>query len=212
MFSYGKWLSSLLLSAAIVIFLLSCMGAPQRIAEPESKPMPAADEQVSAPPPVEPVIQPAPPQEPVVTEASNATPQSEAPAFDPTTVTAAVKNATILDVRSFIESLNQIIRDKDYEAWRKNLTNEYIEYYSDTAVLSRFSEYPIMKRNSIKLETLQDYFIYVVYPSRQNDTVDDIEFVGEKLIKAITVSPKGDRNILYMLEKHGNAWKIGIGR
>ena len=78
--------------------------------------------------------------------------------------------------------------------------------------MAQYSEYPIIKRKGIKLQTLKDYFIYVVYPSRQNDKVDDIEFVGENLIKAITVSPKGDRNILYMLEKHGDAWKIGIGR
>jgi len=26
------------------------------------------------------------------------------------------------------------------------------------------------------------------------------------------VNPKGERNILYMLEKHDDSWKIGIGR
>jgi hypothetical protein len=79
-------------------------------------------------------------------------------------------------------------------------------------VLGQYSEYPVIKSKGIKLQTLHDYFVYVVYPSRQNDKIDDIEFVGENLVKAITISPKGDRNILYMLEKHGDAWKIGIGR
>jgi hypothetical protein len=79
-------------------------------------------------------------------------------------------------------------------------------------MLAKFSEYPVIKRAGIKLQTLKDYFTFVVYPSRQNDQVDDIEFVSETLVKAITVTPKGDRNILYMLEKHGDAWKIGIGR
>jgi len=70
----------------------------------------------------------------------------------------------------------------------------------------------VLKRAGIKLSSLRDYFLYVVYPSRQNDRVDDIEYLEEGLVKAITVSPKGDRQILYNLEKHGDTWKIGIGR
>jgi hypothetical protein len=140
---------------------------------------------------------------------------SAAPAsgnFDPANVTEEVKSATFVDVRALIESLNQIIRRQDYDAWLSHLTDEYIKYYSDPDILAKYSEYPIIKRKGIILLTLKDYFINVVYAARQNDKVDDIEFVGENLIKAITVSPKGDRNILYMLEKHGDAWKIGIGR
>jgi hypothetical protein len=132
--------------------------------------------------------------------------------FDPAKVTEEVKSATFVDVRALIESLNQIIRRQDYDAWLSHLTDDYIQFYSDPVILAKYSEYPIIKRKGIKLLTLRDYFIDVVYPSRQNDIVDDIEFVGENLIKAITVSPKGDRNILYMLEKHGDAWMIGIGR
>jgi hypothetical protein len=132
--------------------------------------------------------------------------------FDPAMVTEAVKSATFVDVRALIESLNQIIRRQDYDAWRSHLTDEYIRVNSDPTVLAKYSEYPIIKRKGISLLTLKDYFINVVYPSRQNDKVDDIDFVGENQIKAITVTPKGDRNILYTLEKNGDAWKIGIGR
>jgi hypothetical protein len=138
--------------------------------------------------------------------------EAGAGSFDPAKVPEAVKSATFVDVRALIDSLNQIISRQDYEAWLSNLTDEYIRFYSDPAVLAKYSEYPIIKRKGIKLTTLKDYFTNVVYPSRQDDKVDDIEFVGENLIKAIVVSPKGDRNILYMLEKHGDAWKIGIGR
>jgi hypothetical protein len=137
---------------------------------------------------------------------------TDAGAFDPTKVTDSVKNATFVDVRALIESLNQIIRKKDYDGWLSYLTDEYINFYSNPDFLAKNSEYPILKRKGIKLLTLKDYFINVVYPSHQNDEIDDIEFVGENTIKAITVNPKGERNILYMLEKHGDAWKIGIGR
>jgi hypothetical protein len=152
------------------------------------------------------------------TPAPEAAPPEPAPApaaptpFDPSAVPAEIKIATIVDVSAFIEGLNQIVRMKDFEEWRKNLTDEYISYYSDKAVLDKYSEYPVLKRNGVKLQSLKDFFMNVVYPSHQNDKIDDIEFVGENMIKAITVSPKGDRNILYMLEKHGDAWMIGIGR
>jgi hypothetical protein len=62
-----------------------------------------------------------------------------------------------------------------------HLTEEYIQFYSDPDVLAKYSEYPIIKRKGIILATLKDYFMNVVYPSRQNDKVDDIEFVGKTI-------------------------------
>jgi hypothetical protein len=201
MLSSRKRRFTLLAASATLIFCLSCAVAPKS---------PVASQ---ATPPAESVKQPAVPEPAAPTVVTPEPPQEQKPeVFDPATVPEAVKTATFVDVRAFIESLNLIIRHKDYEAWRSNLTDDYIRHYSDTTVLSQYSNYPIIQRQGIKLQTLKDYFINVVYPSRQNDKVDDIEFVGENLVKAITVSPKGERNILYMLEKHGDAWKIGIGR
>jgi hypothetical protein len=190
-------------------FFASCVTAPKTgaVTQVEVPTVPAAQEPAATPPGASPTVEPTPAPEPLPPAQ-----EPDAKGFDPAMVTEAEKTATFVDVRAFIESLNQIIRRKDYTAWRSNLTDDYIRYYSDPTVLERFSAYPIIQRQGIKLKTLQDYFINVVYPSRQNDKVDDIEFVDANLIKAITVSPKGERNILYMLEKHGDAWKIGIGR
>ncbi|MGO8694561.1 MAG: hypothetical protein ACLQMF_12925 [Rectinemataceae bacterium] len=127
-------------------------------------------------------------------------------------MSAETKKTTFTDVRAFIDGLNQIIRRKDFDAWRSNLTDAYIRYYSDPSILYQFSQYPVIKEKGIELQTLEDFFLYVVYPARQNDRVDDIEFIGTNLIKAITISPAGERNILYVLEKQGDTWKIGIGR
>jgi len=207
MYSSRKRHFSLLAAIAAIIIAISCATSP-RTSPPEQSPPTTQEPSSKAPKPVEEPILAAP--EPILPKEEPPKPVVEA--FDPSTVPEAIKTATIVDVRAFIESLNQIIRHKDYETWLSNLTEDYIVHYSDPSILSQYSNYPIMLRQGIKLLTLKDFFIYVVYPSRQNDKVDDIEFVGENLIKAITVSPKGDRNILYMLEKHGDAWKIGIGR
>ena len=176
--------------ASLATLLFSC-----------ASPGPAPEPEASAPGPIPALSAPAAPAAP-----------AKAPAFDPTKVSAEVKTAAITDIRALIENLNKIIQRQDYESWRANLTEEYVAQYSDPALLAQYSEYPILKRQGIKLTSLKDYFIYLVYPSRQNDRVDDVEFVSENLVKAITVSPKGSRDILYILEKHGDTWKIGIGR
>ena len=196
-------MSNLFLVLAVVFFSFSCVGGQRTNTEPNQQPI----VETTVATVTEPIV-----QEPVTPEPPEVVTEPEPAIFDPAAVTEAMKSATFVDVHAFIQSLNLIIRHQDYEAWRLNLTDDYILYYSDPSILSKYSEYPVMKTKNIKLQTLKDYFTYVVYPSRQNDKVDDIEFVGENLIKALTVSPKGDRNILYMLEKHGDIWKIGIGR
>ncbi len=134
------------------------------------------------------------------------------PVFDPSSITPEVKRDTMEVVKSVISELNQVIRRKDYAAWRGYLTAEYSTFYSAPAVLSEMSESAVLKRQGIKLESLQDYFLYVVYPSRQSVRVDDIEFTSPTQVKAVTITPSGDRQVYYYLEKVGESWKIGTGR
>lgn len=137
--------------------------------------------------------------------------ESPAP-FDPDSVSVEMKQATFFDVRALIQGLNSIIQAKDYESWAMALTDDYRSYYSSSDTLDRISDAPVLKRQGVKLRSLQDYFIYVVYPSRQNDRVDDIEFIDATHIRAITVNVKGERLVLYNLEKIGDTWKIAIWR
>ncbi len=201
-----------LLTIALAILLggaiLGCAGTPPApVPEP---PAPQALPPTAAPEPQPAAALPAPTPEPAPPPAPEPAPAT--PAFDPQSVSAEVKTAAMTDISAFIEDLNKIIQRKDYDAWLSHLTPEYVAYYSAPALLAQYSEYPVLKRQNIQLKTLKDYFVHLVYPSRQNDRVDDIEYVSENLVKAITVSPKGSRDILYILEKHGDTWKIGIGR
>ncbi|MDX9958310.1 MAG: hypothetical protein RBT68_07695 [Spirochaetia bacterium] len=119
---------------------------------------------------------------------------------------------TFTDVKRLIQNLNTVIQTRNYDLWTTNLTDDYLEYWSDPETLARLSESPVLRRQNITLTTLRDYFIHVVYPSRQNDRVDDIEFIGETRIKAIIINPKGERLVLYNLEKIGDTWKIANWR
>lgn len=152
------------------------------------------------------------PVETAVPEETVSAPAVVAAPFDPATVSVELKQATFFDVRALIQGLNSIIQAKDYESWSAALTPEYLEYYSSNETLARISDAPVLKRQGIVLRSMQDYFIHVVYPSRQNDRVDDIEFISPDRIRAITINIKGERLVLYNLEKIGDTWKIAIWR
>lgn len=133
-------------------------------------------------------------------------------AFDPASVSVELKQTTFFDVRALISGLNSIIQAKDFQSWSSALTPDYLSHYSKAETLAEISAAPVLKRQGIVLRSIQDYFTHVVYPSRQNDRVDDIEFVDATHIRAITINVKGERLVLYNLEKIGDTWKIAIWR
>jgi hypothetical protein len=188
---------SLIVFLALII-LTSCGSgsAAIQINEPVS---------VNEPIPVnEPVLinEPAEVIEPVVIEEN----------FDPASVSQTTYNSTKEEVRFFIEDLNQIIKNKDYNAWKTVLSSEYFKEISSEENLKKMSEQPAMKTRKIVLKTPEDYFENVVVPSRDNFHVDDIEFIGRYKVKAFTVTTNksGDeqRIRLYDLEKINNSWTI----
>jgi len=132
--------------------------------------------------------------------------------FDPNTISQAQYTATREEVQHFFEDLNKIISGKNYTAWRSALSNEYFRQISSSENLRQMSEQPILKSNNIVLRTPQDYFNYVVVPSRANSRVDDIQFIGRNRVKAFTVNKnragEEQRLVLYDLEKVGNTWII----
>ncbi|MDR3020210.1 MAG: hypothetical protein LBU66_04830 [Treponema sp.] len=136
--------------------------------------------------------------------------------FDPSAITQEQYVSTREDVRRFIGELNQIIRRRDFNAWRYALSAEYIEENASPENLHRLSEMPALKRQNIVLTSLSDLFTHVVVPSRANvsDRVDnvEIEFVTSNRVKAftVTINRAGEevRVRLYDLERINNSWKI----
>jgi len=160
---------------------------------------PTAEEQTIVTPPAEPIAETV--EKPI-----------ETVPFNPESISVELKSTTFFDVKALINKLNKIIQAKDFEAWSAELTQGYRDYYSSADTLAEISEYAVLKRQKIVLKSLKDYFTHVVYPSRQNDRVDDIEFIDEFKIRAIIVNIKGERLVLYNLEKIDDTWKIAIWR
>lgn len=189
---HGKFLRFLTMALLVLlaVSVFACLSA-----EIPPGNFPAEPEELPTLPPlvVEPQVKP---EEPIVER------------FDPKNVSTEVKEATLIDIKVFIDGLNSIIQARDYDRWFANLTEEYRSYYGSPEVLAELSDMFVIKRQGIVLRSLRDYFTHVVYPSRQNDKVDEIEYLDQNLIRAFTVSPRGDRLVLYTLEKINNTWKI----
>ncbi len=124
-------------------------------------------------------------------------------------VTEEVFIKTFDEIEATIEELNKIIKAENFEKWKTYLTGEYIETYSGKEKLAEVSDQPIMKRNNIVIRSLKEYFQYVVVPSRSNARLDDLEFIDSDHVRAI-MEIRGQRVILYQLEKTEDNWKIGV--
>ncbi len=146
--------------------------------------------------------EPASPAEPEVKE------EVEEPAEN-FVVSREVYTRTFDEIEEIIRNLNEIIRKEDYDTWVTYLSNEYIERTSDPAYLKQQSEEPMLKKSNISLNSLRDYFVYVVVPSRVQAQLDEIEFIGENQVKAYAII-KNTKALLYLLVREEDKWKIGV--
>ncbi|MFP4329451.1 MAG: hypothetical protein ACLFP6_01910 [Spirochaetaceae bacterium] len=172
---------------------------------------PPEDERPDEPPVEEPPVEE--PEEEERPEPEEQEPSDEdAPAEDTDEdfeVTEEIYDQTFDEVEQTISRLNTIIQQRDYEAWRDYLTDKYVEENSEPEALAEWSESPLLQRNDITLESLEDYFLYVVVPSRSNVRLDDLEFVDENTVEAY-MNVRGRRALLYLLEEQDGTWKIDV--
>lgn len=194
----------------IVLFSILCtvclIGCTTAEPEPQEQEKPVREVQPEKPE-EQPVEEPQETEETEEPEEEEVLPEVEEKSEDEYQVSEEVYKQTFDDVESLIKELNEIIKRKDYSTWLTYLTREYREKYSNPEVLEEVSNQPTLQKYDIKLNCLKDYFIYVVAPSRANAKLDDLVFEDENHVKAI-MEIKGNRVILYLLEKVSGQWKI----
>ncbi|TVR59207.1 MAG: hypothetical protein EA426_08875 [Spirochaetaceae bacterium] len=218
-------------SVVVLGFVVSCAGQPPDVPEePIFLEEPSEDPEqdpVEVQPP-EPIAEPAPeadsavdpdlddeieaPSDDTITEPEDAErePETISGGNDaPFVVTEEVYVKTFEEVEKTIGILNEIIRDRDFEHWKRYLTQTYIDEFSDPETLRARSQSPILQRNNIVLRSLEDYFNWVVAPSRANARLDDLEFVNDDTVIAIMVV-QGQPVILYQLKNTDGIWKIDL--
>ncbi len=155
-----------------------------------NEPVPADPPPESPPPEPEPEPEPEPQEEQVEVEISE-----------------ELYEKTFDEVEAVIGELNAIVREKDFGAWLGYLTQRYTDYYSNPNVLLQQSQRPVLERNEIVLESIEDYFTYVFVPSRANLRLDDIVFLSDNTVEAIMVIDE-KRYVLYLLKRVDDRWKI----
>ena len=110
------------------------------------------------------------------------------------------------EIQKLVDDLNRIIRQRNYSAWLTYLSDEYRQKINSKAFIDAIVEnYPAYKG---RINNAQDYFNFVVGPSRNNDKVNDIEFISRTSVRAYTDDAKGQTVILYHLENIDGKWKI----
>jgi hypothetical protein len=124
------------------------------------------------------------------------------------------------EVKAFVENINLIIQSRNYSKWREALSEERLKEISSPAFLASVSNMNSMRRRGVVLKTVNDYFLYVVVPSRANSQVDKIEILDNNRVKVFymqTRKVEGNNNeertetvplLVYELAKNGNSWKI----
>ena len=124
-------------------------------------------------------------------------------------VTEEVYSKTFSEIEMFIRSLNEIIRSEDYATWLTYLSEDYIQRTSDPEYLQEQSEQPLLKKSNVHLRSLQDYFTYVVVPSRTQAQLDELEFIDESQVRAFAMI-RNTKALLYLLVRENGNWKIGV--
>lgn len=150
---------------------------------------------------VEPVVEPVP-----VAPAPEAV--DNPPPADEVAVSEEKREASLAEIRDLVDRLNAIIARSAFTEWKLYLDQDYLKTYGDPVLLKAYStKSPILKQYKINLRTLEDYFKFVVVPSRAEVTVDSISFVDENRVRVWTVVDN-ERVLLYLLKLYGKEWKI----
>ncbi len=116
---------------------------------------------------------------------------------------------TFAEVQQVVSELTKIVAAGDYNQWLTYLTTSYVEVTGSPAFLAEVSRSGVLKKSGIVLHSLKDYFENVVVRSRLQAALDDITFVDETHVKAITIV-QGTEVILYYLVHEDGRWKVGI--
>jgi hypothetical protein len=185
----------IILSISVVF---SCKAAPVPV-----EPAPAA-----AVPDVPPVKTDPPPAAPAVEE-------EPVESFNPAAVSQEVHDSTKQEIEEVVRQLNVVNRNRNYRTWLTWMDEEYVKEIGDPGFLEAQSQSPRLVQQRIVLKNLQDYFLYVFIPSRQNARVDDIEFISPHKVRVITITQRrqpvpADSQELAQMEADG--WTLANGR
>jgi hypothetical protein len=116
---------------------------------------------------------------------------------------------TLEYVNSFINAVNEVIREENFEEWKRFLSKAYIDAYDSPEDLAEYSQKFKKKGYDIRLVNLRDYFDNIVVASRHNLEISHLDFIDESHLKVMTMY--GDNiAVMYYMELIDGEWKISL--
>jgi len=112
------------------------------------------------------------------------------------------------DIMLIIDELNEIIKNRDYNAWLTYVSPSSKQYWNNPKNLAAVANRLPVK--GIKIRSMKDYFLYVFIPARQNSKVEEIRYVSPTITKA--VEPKKEEDLIfYIFEKSSSGdWMLKL--
>ena len=188
------YMKNLILLTLLTLFLFSCKTTEVPVEEPKEEPVEIVE-------PVEEIVEVEPEElEVVVVE------EPEATEKEGIEVSEDLYNKTFNEIETLIEELTQLIRKKNFNGWKKFLSEKYIEKVGSAEYLREVSESPSLK-DVVELKSLRDYFTWVVVPSRLSARLDEIVFKDETHVTAYMYI-EDNRTILFQFELFEDTWAI----
>lgn len=123
-------------------------------------------------------------------------------------VSEDVYTQTFNEIEELINDLTKLIRRKNFNGWKKFLSEKYIEKVGSAEYLREVSESPSLK-DVVELKTLRDYFQWVVVPSRASARLDEIVFKDETHVTAYMYIEENP-TILFQFELIDGQWAITV--
>lgn len=114
-------------------------------------------------------------------------PDTTAPAEGGFVASDELYRKTFREVQEVVQAITTLVSTGDYDGWLSYLTEDYVASRSSAAFLADASKAPVLRKNSIVLKSLKDYFNNVVVQSHLQATLDDIQFLDETHVKAIAL-------------------------
>ncbi|MCR4789969.1 MAG: hypothetical protein K5839_02695 [Treponemataceae bacterium] len=112
-------------------------------------------------------------------------------------------------ILKIIEELSVIMKNQNFNAWCKYITQDSKFYWSSKTNLKNISSR--LPTKSLTLKTLEDYFRFVFTPSRQGKPIDEIRYLSSSLVKAVQVRDNQDI-IYYTFKKIDGKWLVELDK
>ncbi len=123
------------------------------------------------------------------------------------TITKEEFNADKKEILKIIAELDRVMKNYNFEEWLTYIDPHSITYWTNPYNLRNATKR--LPNKAIKLNNLNDYFMYVFVPSRKDRKVDEIRYISLDSVKAVQMKDETDI-VYYNFVKINGKWMVKL--